>query len=344
MSDAPVVAFEGTRTTLPTPTSPLSRFARREGWTLGVALLFVLLLGWRISQVPQFGHFEVRTITAGTMPLAFLAMAQSIIVIGGGIDLSVGAQMVFANCLSALWMEGHGFGACLGIAVAVLAVNVLLAAAIGGIITVSGVPDIIVTLAASFTISGLALFIIGGPGGGASIDFQHFVAGPLDNFWPSVLWTIGALVLVWLPLRLSRTGLAIYATGSNRNAAFLSGVSIARTRVTAYAFGGLFAGFAGLVITALDGRRRTAGDHRGQRHPQRRGRRRARRGGPHRWRRRAGRPGAGRDVPHDDPGDHARPRLGPEQRRDGARRDHHPRRPRRRPAPGPSEEDVIRRG
>ena len=253
MSDAPVVAFEGARTTLPTPTSPLSRFARREGWTLGVALLFVLLLGWRISQVPQFGHFEVRTITAGTMPLAFLAMAQSIIVIGGGIDLSVGAQMVFANCLSALWMEGHGFGACLAIAVAVLAVNVLLAAAIGGIITVSGVPDIIVTLAASFTISGLALFIIGGPGGGASIDFQHFVAGPLDNFWPSVLWTIGALVLVWLPLRLSRTGLAIYATGSNRNAAFLSGVSIARTRVTAYAFGGLFAGFAGLVITASTG-------------------------------------------------------------------------------------------
>src|SRR6478735_72848 len=253
MSDAPVVAFEGTRTTLPTPSSPLSRFARREGWTLGVALLFVLLLVWRITQVPQFGHFEVRTITAGTMPLAFLAMAQSIIVIGGGIDLSVGAQMVFANCLSALWMEGHGFGACLGIAVAVLAVNVLLAAAIGGIITVSGVPDIIVTLAASFTISGLALFIIGGPGGGASIDFQHFVAGPLDNFWPSVLWTIGALVLVWLPLRLSRTGLAIYATGSNRNAAFLSGVSIARTRITAYAFGGLFAGFAGLVITASTG-------------------------------------------------------------------------------------------
>jgi ribose transport system permease protein len=253
MSDAPVVAFEGTRTTLPTPTSPFSRFARREGWTLGVAALFVLLLVWRTTQIPQFGHFEVRTITAGTMPLAFLAMAQSIIVIGGGIDLSVGAQMVFANCLSALWMDGRGFGACMGVAVAVLAVNVLLAAAIGGIITVSGVPDIIVTLAASFTISGLALFIIGGPGGGASIDFQHFVAGPLDNFWPSVLWTIGALVLVWLPLRLSRTGLAIYATGSNRNAAFLSGVSVARTRVTAYAFGGLFAGFAGLVITASTG-------------------------------------------------------------------------------------------
>ena len=44
------------------------------------------------------------------MTLAFLAMAQSVIVIAGGIDLSVGAKMVFANCLSALWMEDQGLG------------------------------------------------------------------------------------------------------------------------------------------------------------------------------------------------------------------------------------------
>ena len=47
------------------------------------------------------------------MPLAFLAMAQGVVVISGGIDLSVGSMMVFANCLSALWMEDQGFGACL---------------------------------------------------------------------------------------------------------------------------------------------------------------------------------------------------------------------------------------
>ncbi len=58
---------------------------------------------------------------------------------------------------------------------------------------------------------------------------------------------------MWLPLRRSRLGLAIYALGSNRKAAFLSGVNIARTRVLAYAIGGLFAGFAGLVITASTG-------------------------------------------------------------------------------------------
>ncbi len=55
------------------------------------------------------------------MALAFLAMAQGVIVISGGIDLSVGSMMVFANCLSALWMEDQGLGACLALAVAVLA-------------------------------------------------------------------------------------------------------------------------------------------------------------------------------------------------------------------------------
>ena len=55
-----------------------SRLARRQGWTAGVAVLLVVLLLWRVSQLPAFGDFEIRTITAGTMSLAFLAMAQAV--------------------------------------------------------------------------------------------------------------------------------------------------------------------------------------------------------------------------------------------------------------------------
>ncbi len=180
-------------------------------------------------------------------------MAQSVIIISGGIDLSIGAKMVFANCLSAMWMEDKGFAACVALAVAVIVITAALSTLTGVIITLSGVPDIIVTLAASFMLSGLALFIIGGPGGGTSPDFQRVVAGDLDNFWPSVLWMLGAVVLLSIPLRLSRQGLAIYAIGSDRKAAFLSGVSVARTRVVAYAVGGVLAGFAGVVVTASTG-------------------------------------------------------------------------------------------
>jgi ribose transport system permease protein len=248
-----VTAFDGAVTRLPEPTTRLSRIVRRQGWTFGVAGLLVVLTLWRFSQIPSVDGFAVRTVTAGTMALAFLAMAQSVIVISGGIDLSVGAKMVLANCLSAMWMEDKGLAACLVLALAVVVITTLISTITGLIATVSGVPDIIVTLAASFSVSGLALFLIGGPGGGTSPDFQRVIAGSLSNFWPSVLWTVGAIVVISIPLRRSRTGLAIYAVGSDRKAAFLSGVAVARTRVIAYTVGGFLAGFAGIVVTASTG-------------------------------------------------------------------------------------------
>ena len=250
---SPAASMHQVATSIPEPTGRLPRFLHRQAWTTGVAVLMVLLVLWRTSQVPHFGDFEIRTITAGAMSLAFLAMAQALVVISGGIDLSVGAMLVFTNCLSALWMDGKGLGECVGIAVAVVAIAIAMSTLIGVIITVSGVPDIIVTLAASFTISGLALVVLKSPGGGASLDFQKLVAGGLNDYWPSLLWTVGTVVLVWLPLRRTRLGLAIYAVGSNRGASFLAGVNVARTRVLAYSLGGLFAGLAGIITTAYTG-------------------------------------------------------------------------------------------
>jgi ribose transport system permease protein len=239
------------QTTLPTPTSRLSRFVQRQGWTVGVAVLLVVLLLWRVSQLPKFEGFEIRTITAGTMSLAFLAMAQSVVVISGGIDLSVGPMMVFVNCLSVAWMGDRGLGACLLIALVVLLIAVGLSTLTGVIITVSGVPDIIVTLATGFTLAGMALFVLESPRSGVNADVQRVIAGTLSNPWPSILWIAGALLVIWVPLKRSRLGLAIYAVGSKRNAAFLSGVRIPRTRVLAYAVGGVFTGLAGLAITAV---------------------------------------------------------------------------------------------
>lgn len=241
------------RTAVPEPTSRLVRLRRRNGWVLGVGVLLVVLVVWRSSQVPSFGAFEVRTITAGTMALAFLAMAQAVIVISGGIDLSVGAMAVLANCIAARWMEGQELATCLLISVAVLLITMAIASLIGVVIAVSGIPDIVVTLAASFTLAGVALMVLDGPGGGTSLDFQSLLVGGFSEPLPSMLWTAGVLVLVWVPLRRSRLGSSIYAVGSDRSAAFLAGVDVARTRVLAYTVGGFFSGAAGLVTTAFTG-------------------------------------------------------------------------------------------
>jgi ribose transport system permease protein len=240
-------------TPLPRPSSRANRFRRRQGWVVGVAVLLGVLVFWRYSQIPAFGPFEIRGIVAGTMTLALLAMAQSVIVISGGIDLSVGAMMVLANCIAARLMLDQDLGTVVLVAIGVVAVAMILSGLIGLVTVVSGVPDIVVTLAASFILAGLALVVLDGPGGGTNPRFQELIVGGFDQPLPSLLWLAGLLALVWLPFKRSRLGIATYAVGSDRAAAFLSGVRVGRTRVIAYVLGGFFSGMAGVVTTAFTG-------------------------------------------------------------------------------------------
>jgi ribose transport system permease protein len=250
MSSAPRAV---TATPLPRPSSRATRFRRRQGWVVGVAALFGALVLWRYSQIPAFGPFEIRGIVAGTLTLALLAMAQSVIVISGGIDLSVGAMMVLANCIAARLMLDQDLGPVILIALLVVAIAMVLSGLIGAVAVVSGVPDIVVTLAASFILSGLALIVLDSPGGGTHPTFQELLVGGFDQPLPATLWLAGLLLLVWLPFKRSRLGIATYAVGSDRAAAFLSGVRVGRTRVVAYVLAGFFSGMAGVVTTAFTG-------------------------------------------------------------------------------------------
>ena len=242
-----------TTTTLPEPTGTLTRLRRRHGWLLAVALLFVGLFFFRFTQIPTFGGFEVRTILAGSMTLAFLAMAQAVVVISGGINMSVGALMVFANCACARFMEGVDVVTALLVAVAVIIACAGISAFMGWLVAISGVPDIIVTLAASFIIGGAAFLVLPSPGGGIPADLQPWIVGGFSQPLPSLVWMTLALLLVWLPFKRSRWGIATYAIGSQREASYLSGVNVRLTRVRAYALSGSLVGFAGFVTTAFTG-------------------------------------------------------------------------------------------
>lgn len=242
-----------TRTFLPPATNRWMRLRRRQGWLMIVIVLLLILFFWRFSQLPKFGGFELRTITAGAMVTAFLAMGQAVIIIAGGIDLSIGATMVVANCLSASWMKGQTTAACFLIALAVVAIGAAIGAIIGTTIEFSQVPDIVVTLAYSFVLSGAALLVLGQPGGGTSKGFRNIIAGGLSQPLPSILWTAAFLLLLWFPIKRSKLGVELYAVGGNRPAAYLAGVAVRRVRILAYTLGGLFAGMAGVIDTAYTG-------------------------------------------------------------------------------------------
>jgi ribose transport system permease protein len=233
----------------------LRRFADRHGWTVGVlALLVALVLYW--STIPAaWGSFDVQSLAIDALPFAFAAMAQAVVIISGGIDLSVGSLMGLMNVLSAKYMVDMSTREAFAFAVLLILVAALAGALTGAIITVTRIADIIVTLAMLFVWAGLALVVLEVPGGGAPQDYLNLGVGTAGSQWiptPLVILLV-VLLCFWTPIRWTKPGLAIYAIGSSRNAAFLSGISVARTRIGAYALGGALAGCGGLALTATSG-------------------------------------------------------------------------------------------
>jgi ribose transport system permease protein len=232
------------------------RLARRHAWTAGVYILLVaLILYWRTIPA-DWGTFDVQSLAIDALPFAFAAMAQAVVIISGGIDLSIGSLMGLVNVLSAKYMFDATTGQPVSFREAivlslVLIVGAALAGALTGlIITVTKVADIIVTLAMLFVWGGAALAVMQIPGGGTPLAIGY----TLTPWLPSGLVILAAVVLLaWIPIRRRRPGLAIYAIGSSRNASFLAGISVARTRIGAYALGSALAGMGGLALTATSG-------------------------------------------------------------------------------------------
>jgi ribose transport system permease protein len=231
------------------------RWVRRSGWTAGVWILLFLLIAWYASLIPAFGDFQIASIVKNSLPTVYLAIAQSVVVIAGGIDLGVGAMMVLANSVSALLMEDQGFAVTMVIAAAVVAGGAVLNGMVAWVIAKSRVPDIVVTLATLFVFSGIALMVLPSPGGGTSGGlrwlFTGSTAGISSNYWPSAAAILLPMIALAVWLKRSRAGLSVYAIGSDDNGAYLSGVNTKRAKIIAYAAGGGFGALAGLAITAI---------------------------------------------------------------------------------------------
>ena len=227
------------------------RFVRRNAWGLSIyAILIVLFVIEKIIH-PGLNSFDAQTLVIETLPLALAAMAQASVVLVGGIDLSIGTMMALVNVVAARWMVNADAKQATFDSIVIILGTALLGALTGFIITISRVPDIIVTLATSFVWYGLALYVLPTPGGGIPFDFANLVNGELWGWLPEGVFVLACIVLVvWLPWYRSRLGLSVYALGSDRTAAFLSGVNVARTRIAAYALGGLFVGMAGIALLA----------------------------------------------------------------------------------------------
>lgn len=228
-----------------------------NGWAIGVWLLLVALIFWYANLIPRFGAFQMSSIGKNSLPLIYLALGQAIIVIGGGIDLSLGALLLLTNTIAARFMDGQPLVIVILIALATIALIALLNGLVGYIINRSGVPDIVVTLATSYIWSGLALWVLPSPGGGTAPEmrwlFTGSTAGVGGNYFVPILMGLIPAFIIYYISRRTRLGLSIYALGSSSVAARLAGLDVERAKLASYAIGGAMAALAGLATVAITG-------------------------------------------------------------------------------------------
>jgi ribose transport system permease protein len=181
--------------------------------------------------------------------LAIVAMAQTLVVLTSGIDLSVGMVMVLSNCLASAIVIGSPLMTALGVLGVLL--TGCLCGAINGLIVIYGrLQPIVTTIATGAIYYGAALALRRVPGGDVNASLADALTGKLPGGVPaSLAFLLGLVVIVWLPFRRSSVGRAAYAVGSSEVAAYMSGVPIRRAKLVAYTLSGFLASVAGLFLT-----------------------------------------------------------------------------------------------
>lgn len=217
-------------------------------------LLLAILLGVNYSL--QDNLFELRILNNSMrtlLPLIVLAVGQSVVIIGGGIDLSVGTMVSMLVAVLVKLIDAESSSTDIVLAVlAACGVGALAGTLNGVMVAVLRLQPIVTTYATSFIFSGVALVLLPRPGGQIPTVLRRFYAGT-PNGIPLAFYVIGILILVWMLLRSTRYAQFLFATGSNDKAAYTTGVPVKIIRLTTYIWAGVFAGLAASALTFSTG-------------------------------------------------------------------------------------------
>ena len=225
---------------------------RENRATLASLAAFVVMFAIYAGNHPAGLTVNVATTAANKgVLLAIVAMAQTLVVLTSGIDLSVGMVMVLANCLASVIVVGSSWTTALGVA-AVLLVGCLCGALNGLIVIVGRLQPIVTTIATGSIYYGAALALRPVPGGDVNASLASALTGQLFGVVPaSAVLLIGLVAIIWVPFRRSTIGRAAYAVGSSEMAAYMSGVPVQRAKFVAYTLSGLLGAIAGLFVTLI---------------------------------------------------------------------------------------------
>lgn len=183
-------------------------------------------------------------------PLMLCAMAQSCVLLTGGIDLSLGVTLSLMTTIIATTMGQSAGSAVISIVTAVLA-GAVIGVIMGSVVTFGRIPAIIVTLAFSYVWKGVALYILPTPGGTVHSGLSKTMSGYTN------IPLAGIVVLIclaaWKIFKSTSAGIALYSTGDNEKVAFENGINVKKARISAYVLSGIFTSVAGVLLVCQTG-------------------------------------------------------------------------------------------
>jgi ribose transport system permease protein len=235
------------------PSSPVARLMVRAlrgdirpvaAWILMLALFFA----YAAMQPGVISNAQIGTLCGDTLPLVTLALGEGLVIITAGIDLSVGGVLSLGTAFAAIHFTNGSQTLLWSILIIVMG---LTAGAINGaLIGYLRLQPFIVTLATWSIFDGLALEVLPTQGGSVPTGFSNWIVASTAGI-PNPAWAVVVMAVVWLWFKQTRVARRIYALGSDREGARISGVHRPRTLVATYAISGLCAAVAALFYAML---------------------------------------------------------------------------------------------
>lgn len=233
--------------------SDILRATRASPTHLVVLALIILACVVGIVASDRFATFRNFTnVQDQLVALAIVALAQTIVILSGGIDLSY-AGLLSLLCVVFALLAGDSGGSLFVAILAVLALGVAVGLVNGAITAFLRIHPLIVTLGTSTILAGVALLLTRQPAGDVPAFFEDLAYGKLGPVPYGTIFVLVLYLVFGFALWRTRLGTRIYAIGSNEPAAAISGVNVAGTKLAVYALSGLLAGIAAIYMTARFG-------------------------------------------------------------------------------------------
>jgi len=230
-------------------TAALRRIRPRDVVGAPLFLIVVLLIAGAAIEPAMTGERAIRNILTSATPLILAGIGQAMVILVGGIDLSIGAVISVTNVLAVALMTAYP-DMTAPIVLGVLVLGATIGLVNGVLCAFSGASPFIITLAMGIALQGVAFEIMYQPGGVVGAGFRQIARANWGMLPVATAVIVAMALLLAFAIRRTSWGVSLIAIGGNETSARLSGIAVKRQTVLLYVLSGFLSACAGLFLAS----------------------------------------------------------------------------------------------